>query len=58
MGGEQLDCAEPRSGPRQYRSKGESWTAVGGKKFRNPIREQYASQGNPYYATAGSGMTG
>ena len=36
----------------QTEAKGESWSAEEEDKFRNPIRAQYESQGNPYYATA------
>jgi len=33
-------------------AKGESWSEADEDEFRRPIRAQYESQGNPYYATA------
>ena len=32
--------------------KGESWSAQDEEAFKAPIREQYETQGHPYYATA------
>jgi 3-methylcrotonyl-CoA carboxylase beta subunit len=33
-------------------AKGGSWSAEEEAAFKAPIREQYETQGNPYYATA------
>ena len=33
-------------------AKGETWSAEEEENFAAPIRAQYESQGNPYYATA------
>jgi 3-methylcrotonyl-CoA carboxylase beta subunit len=32
--------------------EGKSWSAEEEEAFKNPIREQYETEGNPYYATA------
>jgi 3-methylcrotonyl-CoA carboxylase beta subunit len=31
---------------------GKQWSAVEEEEFKQPIREQYEAEGNPYYATA------
>jgi len=33
-------------------AKGGAWSADEEAAFKSPIREQYETQGNPYYATA------
>ena len=33
-------------------AKGGTWSVEDEEKFRSPIREQYETQGHPYYATA------
>jgi 3-methylcrotonyl-CoA carboxylase beta subunit len=33
-------------------ARGEQWSAAEEDAFRKPIREQYETQGHPYYATA------
>ena len=38
--------------PRQYRGRGKTWSEVEEEEFKQPIREQYETEGNPYYATA------
>ncbi len=36
----------------RWKLKGESWSAEDEEAFKAPIREQYETQGHPYYATA------
>jgi len=36
----------------QHEARGESWSAEDEEAFKDPIRAQYAEQGDPYYATA------
>jgi len=52
MGGEQAASvlATVRAGQRQ--EAGETWTTAEEEAFKAPIRAQYETQGNPYYATA------
>jgi 3-methylcrotonyl-CoA carboxylase beta subunit len=52
MGGEQASMVLSQVRRDNIEAKGESWPAEEEEKFRRPIREQYESQGNPYYATA------
>ena len=52
MGGEQASMVLSQVRRDNIEAKGESWPAMEEEKFRKPIREQYESQGNPYYATA------
>jgi len=52
MGGEQAAAVLATVRRDQLRSRGESWSAAAEADFRDPIREQYERQGNPYYATA------
>jgi 3-methylcrotonyl-CoA carboxylase beta subunit len=33
-------------------ARGESWSDADEESFKRPIREQYETQGHPYYATA------
>nr|MBA2415191.1 methylcrotonoyl-CoA carboxylase [Geodermatophilaceae bacterium] len=33
-------------------ARGQEWSTVDEEEFKAPIREQYESQGHPYYATA------
>ena len=47
--GAQLLHAPHRDG---LEAAGASWSAAEEDAFKAPIREQYESQGNPYYATA------
>ena len=35
-----------------FEARGEEWSAEDEEAFRKPIRDQYESQGHPYYATA------
>ena len=34
------------------RPEGKTWTQVEEEEFKAPIRDQYETEGNPYYATA------
>src|SRR5512134_191815 len=52
MGGEQASMVLSQVRRDNIEAKGESWSAEEEEKFRAPIRAQYESQGNPYYATA------
>jgi 3-methylcrotonyl-CoA carboxylase beta subunit len=52
MGGEQASMVLSQVRRDNIEAKGEQWPADEEEKFRKPIREQYESQGNPYYATA------
>jgi len=38
--------------PRRHRGAGGSWSAEEEEAFKAPIREQYETQGSPWYATA------
>jgi 3-methylcrotonyl-CoA carboxylase beta subunit len=52
MGGEQAAMVLSQLRRDNIEAKGESWSTEEEEKFRSPIRAQYESQGNPYYATA------
>jgi 3-methylcrotonyl-CoA carboxylase beta subunit len=52
MGGEQASMVLSQVRRDNIEAKGESWSAEEEDEFRKPIRAQYESQGNPYYATA------
>ncbi|MBI3688739.1 MAG: methylcrotonoyl-CoA carboxylase [Actinobacteria bacterium] len=52
MGGEQAAAVLATVRRDQVETGGGSWTAEAEEEFRRPIREQYETQGNPYYATA------
>ena len=52
MGGEQASMVLSQVRRDNIEAKGESWSAEEEDKFRSPIRAQYESQGNPYFATA------
>lgn len=52
MGGEQASMVLSQVRRDNIEAKGESWSKEEEDKFREPIRAQYESQGNPYYATA------
>jgi 3-methylcrotonyl-CoA carboxylase beta subunit len=52
MGGEQASMVLSQVRRDNIEGKGESWPADEEEEFRAPIRAQYESQGNPYYATA------
>ena len=52
MGGEQAAMVLAQIKRDQLESKGETWTKQQEEEFKDPIREQYETQGHPYYATA------
>jgi 3-methylcrotonyl-CoA carboxylase beta subunit len=52
MGGEQASMVLSQVRRDNIEAKGETWSVEEEEKFRAPIRAQYESQGNPYYATA------
>lgn len=52
MGGPQAASVLATVKEDQLESRGESWTSDERTAFERPIREQYESQGEPYYATA------
>jgi 3-methylcrotonyl-CoA carboxylase beta subunit len=52
MGGEQASMVLSQVRRDNIEAKGESWSAEEEDEFRKPIRAQYESQGNSYYATA------
>ena len=52
MGGEQAASVLATVRRDIIESKGGTWTREEEEAFKAPIREQYESQGNPYYATA------
>jgi 3-methylcrotonyl-CoA carboxylase beta subunit len=52
MGGEQASMVLSQVRRDNIEARGESWSAADEDEFRRPIRAQYESQGNPYYATA------
>src|SRR6202012_3350309 len=50
MGGEQ--AASVLATVRSEQVSGDAWTPAEQDAFKQPIREQYEAQGNPYYSTA------
>ncbi|HWI32411.1 MAG TPA: carboxyl transferase domain-containing protein [Microbacterium sp.] len=52
MGGPQAASVLATVKRDQLEARGEEWSADDEAAFREPIRDQYESQGNPYYATA------
>jgi 3-methylcrotonyl-CoA carboxylase beta subunit len=52
MGGEQAANVLATVRRDAIEAKGGSWSADEEAAFKAPIREQYETQGNPYYATA------
>jgi 3-methylcrotonyl-CoA carboxylase beta subunit len=52
MGGEQAAAVLSTIRRDQAETRGEQWSAEDEAAFAAPIREQYESQGSPYYATA------
>jgi len=52
MGGEQASMVLSQVRRDNIEAKGDRWSAEEEEEFRAPIRAQYESQGNPYYATA------
>jgi 3-methylcrotonyl-CoA carboxylase beta subunit len=52
MGGEQAASVLATVKRDNIEGEGKSWSAEEEEAFKNPIREQYETEGNPYYATA------
>ena len=52
MGGEQAASVLSTIRRDQAEARGEEWSAEDEAAFADPIREQYETQGSPYYATA------
>ena len=52
MGGEQAASVLSRLRRDAFEARGEAWSTEEEEVFKAPIREQYETQGNPYYATA------
>ena len=52
MGGEQAASVLATVRKDGMKSAGKAWTAEQEEAFKAPIREQYETQGHPYYATA------
>jgi 3-methylcrotonyl-CoA carboxylase beta subunit len=52
MGGEQAASVLATVRRDQLEGRGEDWPADAEEEFKQPIREQYERQGNPYYSTA------
>lgn len=52
MGGEQAASVLARVRRDGFEAKGQTWSAEDEEQFKAPIREQYETQGNPYFATA------
>jgi 3-methylcrotonyl-CoA carboxylase beta subunit len=52
MGGEQAASVLATVRADQLEARGQPWSSADEEAFKQPIREQYEDQGNPYYATA------
>jgi 3-methylcrotonyl-CoA carboxylase beta subunit len=52
MGGEQAASVLATIRRDQLAGKGETWSAEEEERFKAPLREQYETQGHPYYASA------
>jgi 3-methylcrotonyl-CoA carboxylase beta subunit len=52
MGGEQAASVLATVRRDNLEAAGKSWSEVEEKEFKQPIRDQYEAEGNPYYATA------
>jgi 3-methylcrotonyl-CoA carboxylase beta subunit len=52
MGGEQAANVLAQVRRDNMEARGESWPAAEEESFKKPIRDQYETQGHPYYATA------
>ncbi|SMX64445.1 3-methylcrotonyl-CoA carboxylase beta subunit [Brevibacterium sp. Mu109] len=52
MGGEQAASVLATVKRDQLEGRGEEWPAEAEESFKDPIRQQYEDQGNPYYSTA------
>ena len=52
MGGEQAASVLATVRRESLESQGKSWSGAEEEAFRNPIRDQYETEGHPYYASA------
>ena len=52
VGGEPAARRSPPGKGDSLAAKGESWSAAAEEAFKAPLREQYETQGHPYYASA------
>jgi 3-methylcrotonyl-CoA carboxylase beta subunit len=52
MGGEQAASVLATVRRDNLEAEGKSWSLAEEEEFKRPIREQYETEGNPYYATA------
>ncbi len=52
MGGEQAASVLAQVKRDGMEAKGESWSPDDEEAFKTPIRQQYETQGHPYYASA------
>jgi len=52
MGGEQAASVLATVRRDNLEAEGKTWSETEEEKFKQPIREQYETEGNPYYATA------
>ncbi len=52
MGGEQAASVLATVRRDNIEASGKTWSQVEEEEFKQPIREQYEAEGNPYYATA------
>jgi 3-methylcrotonyl-CoA carboxylase beta subunit len=52
MGGEQAASVLATVRRENIEAEGRKWSEVEEEEFKQPIREQYEAEGNPYYATA------
>jgi 3-methylcrotonyl-CoA carboxylase beta subunit len=52
MGGEQAASVLATVRRDNIEASGKAWSQVEEEEFKQPIREQYEAEGNPYYATA------
>lgn len=51
MGGEQAATVLATVKGEQKKAQGEGWTDADAEAFKAPVREQYETQGSPYYST-------
>jgi 3-methylcrotonyl-CoA carboxylase beta subunit len=52
MGGDQAASVLATVRRENIEAEGKKWSEVEEEEFKQPIREQYEAEGNPYYATA------
>jgi len=52
MGGEQAASVLATVRRDNLEAEGKTWSEVEEEEFKQPIRDQYETEGNPYYATA------